>query len=183
MAINIIYIEFEPCEPAPANGYLISYRPLGSLIDYRTATASTSPAVILDVSDPIGTSYEGIIQGDCGGGLLGVPVPWEAPNSISISGSASASEGSASGSFPPPPTFNYEVEVYLCSACGEPIGTIVAASTNEFLVLFKFYKAQFGGDVVYRPISTSLGIAADNIVGFAFDTCLEACEAPDPPED
>lgn len=101
MALNTITIEFQLCEPMPANGFLVSYRPVGSDEDYRTAGPfMSSPAVINDSDDLFGTSYEGIIQGDCGGGVLGVAVPWTANNnesesesqSESASQSASASE-------------------------------------------------------------------------------------------
>lgn len=78
MAINTITLEFEPCEPAPANGYAIHYRPIGSVGPYRTwPNVTASPAVIVDENDdPPGTDYEGYIQGDCGGDVLGVQVPW-----------------------------------------------------------------------------------------------------------
>lgn len=78
MAINTITLEFELCELTPANGYKILYRPVGSEEDYRTwPNVTESPAVIVDENDdPEGTQYEGFIQGDCGGGKLGVPVPW-----------------------------------------------------------------------------------------------------------
>src|SRR5688572_2741065 len=94
MAENTIVIEFVPCEPAPVNGYLVKYRPFGSLEDYRVVepNQTESPIVIVDENDPPGTSYEGTIQGDCGGGVLGVPSPWEFSNSDSISGSGSQSE-------------------------------------------------------------------------------------------
>ena len=76
MAQNIILLDFQPCEPAPVNGYKITYRPLGSDDDYRTwPNVFTSPVEIIDNNDPPGTSYEGLIQGDCGNGLMGVPVP------------------------------------------------------------------------------------------------------------
>lgn len=101
MATNNIYIEFIPCEPTPVNGFKISYRPVGGG-GYRVAPANfyTSPAVIVDNSDPVGTSYEGFMQGDCGPGKLGIMIPFIAHNNDSSgSGSESGSQsGSASGS-------------------------------------------------------------------------------------
>jgi hypothetical protein len=97
MASNTITINFTPCEPTPALGYLVRYRPVGSLEDYRTAGPFLgSPIQFEDIADPIGTSYEGFLQGDCGGGVLGLQVPWEAINGESPSESDSGS-GSASG--------------------------------------------------------------------------------------
>lgn len=95
MAENTIIIEFIPCEPAPANGYLVKYRPLGSLGEYRVVSPNQteSPIVIVDENDPPGTSYEGTIQGDCGGGIFGPPSPWEFGNDQSQSGSGSISFG------------------------------------------------------------------------------------------
>lgn len=74
MATNTITIEFQPCQPTPGAGYQVSYRPLGSDEDYRVAPANftASPAVIVDTLDAPGTEYEGFVQGDCGGGRLGV---------------------------------------------------------------------------------------------------------------
>ncbi len=78
MADNTIHLLFTPCQPAPANGYRITYRPSGSAIAYRTwpLTFMSSPAVFTDTQDPAGTQYEGFVQGDCGGDGLGVRVPW-----------------------------------------------------------------------------------------------------------
>ena len=94
MAQNIIRIEFDPCQPAPANGYLVKYKPIGSLEDFRTYTPNpfSSPVEIIELTDPAGTSYEGTIQGDCGGGVLGPANPWEALNNQSGSQSASGSQ-------------------------------------------------------------------------------------------
>jgi hypothetical protein len=78
MADNTIAIEFIPCEPAPLNGYRISYRPSGSTEEYRIwpVNFQASPAVFTDPNDELGTQYEGYIQGDCGGDGLGVPFRW-----------------------------------------------------------------------------------------------------------
>jgi hypothetical protein len=79
MAENTLHIFFQPCEPAPPNGYRITYRPQGSDEDLRTWPTNffASPAVFVDVLDALGTEYEGFIQGDCGDVGLGVPVPWQ----------------------------------------------------------------------------------------------------------
>lgn len=76
--MNTLTITFSPCSPAPANGYKISYRPTGSAIAYRVAPSNfiSSPAVIVDANDPDGTQYEGFIETDCGGAVIGVPVPF-----------------------------------------------------------------------------------------------------------
>lgn len=78
MANNTITVLFTPCEPAPVNGYKISYRPSGSSGDYRVwpVNFQSSPAVFTDPSDALGTQYEGFVQGDCGGDGLGVPSRW-----------------------------------------------------------------------------------------------------------
>lgn len=78
MATNHIYIEFDPCEPAPMSGYRIRYRLQGSMDDYRIAGPfMSSPAHIIDEFDPGGSSYEGFIQGDCDG-VFGISVPFVA---------------------------------------------------------------------------------------------------------
>jgi len=78
MADNTITVQFRPCEPAPTNGYRISYRPSGSEEAYRVwpVNFQTSPAVFTDPNDALGTQYEGFVQGDCGGAGLGVPSRW-----------------------------------------------------------------------------------------------------------
>jgi hypothetical protein len=100
MAQNTITIDFLPCEPTPGNGYRIYYRPVGGG-EYRFHPNRfyVTPAVFTDEEDPIGTSYEGFIQGDCGDEKFGLPIPWTAENDAS--GSGSASEGSGSISEPP----------------------------------------------------------------------------------
>jgi hypothetical protein len=99
MAQNTITINFDPCEPTPGNGYRIYYRPVGGGA-YRLHPDRfyVTPAVFTDEEDPIGTSYEGFIQGDCGDGKYGLPIPWEAINDESApSVSESGGSGSASG--------------------------------------------------------------------------------------
>lgn len=71
MATNTFTLTFQPCEPTPAEGYRISYRPLGTEGAYRIVQVTGSPAVIVDTLDAAGTQYEGFIQGDCGNEQLG----------------------------------------------------------------------------------------------------------------
>lgn len=75
MSTNRITINANLCEDAPANGYLVFYRPENTTIDYRTAGPFTeSPFVIDDYSDPDNTRYTGYIQADCGDGNFGPKV-------------------------------------------------------------------------------------------------------------
>lgn len=101
---NSIVIEFDPCEPIPVGGYKVRYRPLGSGDPYRNPPSNffSSPAQFIDNADPVGTSYEGFIQGDCGGGKLGVSVPWVAEFIGSVPVSSSEAPSSGPSSEPPP---------------------------------------------------------------------------------
>lgn len=70
---NVLTVNFTACEPA--TDFRIFYRPQGSIIAYRDGgTVTTSPFVVTDSLDTAGTQYEGYIQSECGGGLLGDPV-------------------------------------------------------------------------------------------------------------
>jgi hypothetical protein len=106
MAENTIHIEFDPCEPVPAGGYKVRYRPLGSGGAYRNPPSNffSSPISFVDNLDPAGTSYEGFIQGDCGGGKLGVSVPWVAEFTGSVAPSSEAPSSVAPSSSAPPPS-------------------------------------------------------------------------------
>jgi hypothetical protein len=117
MANNTITITFTPCEPAPANGYRVRYRPFGG-IEFRTWPVRflTSPAVFTDEEDPIGTSYEGYIEGDCGDGILGLQIPWVALNSDSGGGSEPAPSGSDSEAPIPCRTYVLSKTVFSPSA-------------------------------------------------------------------
>jgi len=104
MALNTINIEFDPCEPTPASGYRVRYRLLGSGGAYRNAGPFfTSPIVFNDFLEVAGSSFEGFIQGDCGG-KLGVSVPWvaEFTGSIVAPSSEAPSSAAPSSSAPPP---------------------------------------------------------------------------------
>jgi hypothetical protein len=104
MALNTIHIEFDPCDPFPAAGYKVSYRPLGSFEVYRTLPNNffISPIEFNDNLDPAGTSYEGFIQGDCGAGKLGVLVQWVAEFTGSVPASSEAPSGGGSSEAPVP---------------------------------------------------------------------------------
>lgn len=83
---NYITICYKPCEPAPANGYIVQYRPSGSDEAYRTWPSNFIPtsqellqglarAALLVTADADGIQYEGLVSGDCPDGT-GVGVPW-----------------------------------------------------------------------------------------------------------
>lgn len=119
---NQITVNYVPCEPAPANGYLVKYRPLGSGGALRTwpvnffpspaeLLAGVAAAVFLTAEDIDGTQYEGFIYGDCGSGGLGVASPWATAGD---SGSGSSPSASDSGGGPPPTLGN--VSVQECAA-------------------------------------------------------------------
>lgn len=113
MAQNTIHLEFDPCEPVPGGGYKIRYRPLGSGGPYRNAPTNffSSPAVFNDNLDPAGTSYEGFIQGDCGGGKLGVSVPFVAEFTGSVGPSSQAPSSVAPSSSEPPAECPYHIQI------------------------------------------------------------------------
>lgn len=82
---NQIRINFLPCEPTPAEGYLVKYRPVGSMGAFRVwpDNFADTPAVFVTDEDADGTQYEGEIYGDCGDGNLGVAIPWSTDESSS----------------------------------------------------------------------------------------------------
>lgn len=99
MANNTITLTIGLCGVAPANGYIVSYRPVGDTGEYRSAGPFfASPFVFVDTLDAMDTQYEGYVQSDCGGGKLGVQVPWQ---TAADAGSESGG-GSESGSIEPP---------------------------------------------------------------------------------
>lgn len=84
---NFLTICYKPCEPTPAEGYQVHYRPSGSSEPYRVWPVNFVPtslelqqgigrAALLVSADPDGTQYEGFIYGDCGQDELGVGDPW-----------------------------------------------------------------------------------------------------------
>jgi hypothetical protein len=146
MADNTIVIEFEPCEPAPADGYKIFYRPIGSVAAYREAPQNftTSPAEWIDALDLFGTVYEGYIQGDCGGGKLGPTVTFVTDGGGGSGSGSSSESGSESGSVDPE--------------------TATLTFTNYIGGQFMF--------TLSAPIpSTPIIITGANVLGFAGFTC------------
>lgn len=132
MASNTITIYFDECEPTPSNGYRISYRPIGSAIPYRVWPVNfmSTPAEFIDNNDPIGTSYEGFIQGDCGGGKYGVSLPWTAINEV-----APSESGSASGSASEPPAVPCRT-IVMTKTVGTPSAHYIdcAGNTQDTLI-------------------------------------------------
>lgn len=64
---------FTPASPAPAIGYIISYRRVGTGDSYSSVTSKTSP---VDITVIDGYAYEGFIRSDCGGGKYSNNVPF-----------------------------------------------------------------------------------------------------------
>lgn len=63
---NTITVDFIPCTPAPANGYNLQWRVLGSGDPYTDeGNFSSSPAIFTDAINPAGTCYEVVMQSDC----------------------------------------------------------------------------------------------------------------------
>ena len=78
---NIVNINFIPCDPAPANGYHLTWRVAGSSDPYTDeGFFSSSPAQFTDSLNPDGTCYEGFLESDCGSPAgTGNPIPWSTP--------------------------------------------------------------------------------------------------------
>lgn len=81
--MNTITVSFAPCSPAPANGYNLIWRVLGSSDIHQDAgNFFTSPIIFTDDTNPDGTQYEGFIRSDCtesgeSGTVYGNSVPWQ----------------------------------------------------------------------------------------------------------
>ena len=77
---NTITVNFGLCDPAPANGYFVGYRVLGDAGPFtELGPFFASPVVIDDGNtNPDGSSFEGYVQADCGGGERGEEVTWVA---------------------------------------------------------------------------------------------------------
>lgn len=70
-------LTFIPCSPAPANGYNVLWRPVGSVDPYIDAgNFSSSPIEITDPDGDPDTQYEGILRSDCGDGIFGSDIPF-----------------------------------------------------------------------------------------------------------
>lgn len=180
MATNTIVLDFEECTPTPANGYLVKYRPLDSSEDYRIVSPNpySSPVTIIDTNDPVGTSYEGTIQGDCGGGNLGVPVPWVAINEISPSISDTPS-GSGGGSISiPPEEFDYYFATrVLCDGCFELDTVLVRVPAGHVVQVGKYYTpVGHPTGFVYTLETTPQPPASSvELTGLNYNTCVLAC--------
>ena len=72
-------ISFTPVNPAPANGYMVYYRPKGSGAPYTTAIGTSSPINITVTDGTI--DYEGVVQSRCQ--YQSSPTtPWETGNNL-----------------------------------------------------------------------------------------------------
>lgn len=80
-----VCVNFAACTPAPANGYTVLYRIIGSGGAYTVADSgySGSPACF-GTLDPDGTQYEGYIYSDCDG-VFGSQIYWTTGGSQEIS--------------------------------------------------------------------------------------------------
>ena len=83
--MNTITISFIECTNAPANGYNVKWRVVGSGDPYTDeGNFFSSPVSFIDNINPEGTCYEGTIQSDCSesgqsGIVLGDEVVWATP--------------------------------------------------------------------------------------------------------
>lgn len=85
---ELVTINFNPCSPSPANGYIVLWRIAGSGGSYTNAGAFVSSPATFGDSSPEGTEYEGYIYSDCGDGLTGSFVPWSTVGASSSYGIA-----------------------------------------------------------------------------------------------
>lgn len=94
MANGTIQISFTPCDPPPANGYIVAYRKVGEG-SYSYLTEITSSPVSINIDDYTpGDVFDGYIRSDCGDNVYGDVIPWIIDTSDS---SGSGSGGSSSG--------------------------------------------------------------------------------------
>ena len=82
---NTITVNFIPCNPAPAQGYRLTWRVAGSSDPYTDEGLFTeTPIIFTDNINPEGTCYEGFLQSDCSesgesGNVVGNQIPWATP--------------------------------------------------------------------------------------------------------
>jgi hypothetical protein len=83
---NTVCLDFTPCEPTPANGYVILWRLAGSGGSFATITGVTASPHCFGVGGSEGDQYEGFIYSDCGSGITGSQIPWSTgtPQTIQI---------------------------------------------------------------------------------------------------
>lgn len=72
--INAVFIEFEPCELTPINGYRLYVGLNDFPINYRGSY--TSSPIIVSVEADAGDTFTGFLQSDCGDGALGFEIPF-----------------------------------------------------------------------------------------------------------
>lgn len=130
---NFVTVCFKPCEPTPANGYVVKYRLADSGAALRTWPVNffSSPAQLLITEDPDGLQYEGYIYGDCGDGQLGVGDAWKTGDNPPESTSEGSPSASSSDSTPVPPPGIGTIRVDPCILDG----TITEVRWNNFDVL------------------------------------------------
>ena len=87
--MSTLTITFTPPATAPADGYIVQYRAVGTST-YTTVSPNptSSPVVITGVDGSL--SYEGLIQASCGSGFSSDAIPFtasavvcEAPSGVS----------------------------------------------------------------------------------------------------
>lgn len=83
--VNLVTINFTPCTPAPANGYVVLYRKTGSGGSYTNAGTFPGSPITFTAFGNEGDMFEGYIYSDCGGGLVGDFQPWDTGSVITYS--------------------------------------------------------------------------------------------------
>jgi hypothetical protein len=71
-------INFTPASPAPANGYVVRYRPVGTTVYTTLSPNPTSSPVTIDVAENL--EYEGYITASCAGGVESSQEHWTTSN-------------------------------------------------------------------------------------------------------
>lgn len=72
-----ITINFNPVSPAPANGYRVRWRTVGSTSYIIAGTFTTSPAVLQGI--PLCSAVEGTIESSCGSNSYSSSTNWSVP--------------------------------------------------------------------------------------------------------
>jgi hypothetical protein len=154
MAMNTISLDFRPCEPAPVNGYKVSYRPVGAG-SFREVPGRffSSPIEFSTTLDPSTTQYEGFIQGDCGGGKLGIQSTWIAGEP---SGGSASPGGGGGGSTPP----IEGTQILVGMGADEAL----ACSDNRFVYVIPPDSDAITGVTLYTDAACTLPVAGEAIV-------------------
>lgn len=176
---NTIAVTYVPCESSPVNGYLIKYRPLGSSEPLRIwpvnffpspieITAHEAVASFTTGQDADGTQYEGFIYGDCGGGDLGIAIPWETAED-SASGSASCMPVSFGEDTIPNATVGVEYDVDL-TLSGTPPFSLGSVTKPSWMTITVFgSEVHLGGTPDAAGIDEQVSINATNCDGINTD--------------